>query len=137
MHHPKTAIKTKNSKIKSEEGNSKITKHLNLIFDSGYTSETKERTLRIDDYRFYGKICDVFGAFLLVIGIAVPLITMSYYTDFFGNTVYNIPYLNQGIVLVAIGIILIVLGIIFNREYRLRIQENQSRPVSPIPSPTP
>ena len=71
----------------------------------------------------------------LVSNRTLPIGTMSWYTDFFGNTVYIVPYLNQGIVLSVIGIILLVIGVILYREYRFRATEKETKLTLPPPPP--
>jgi uncharacterized membrane protein len=86
--------------------------------------------LRVDDYRFYGQLCKIFGVALLVVGILLPIFTTTWYT-FLGRTYYDSPYLGHGIALAAIGIVLIVLNLILVREYRFRTTKTQGEPVAP------
>jgi uncharacterized membrane protein YdbT with pleckstrin-like domain len=89
--------------------------------------------LRVDDYQFYGRLCLGFGILLLLIGIALPIFTTTYYSVF-GITYYvNSPYLGGGIAMVIIGIILIVLSLVLFREYGFRLKEQQTQ----VPPPSP
>lgn len=85
--------------------------------------------MRVDDYRFYGQLCLIFGIVLLVLGIIIPVLTMtSYYYPWLGITTYEAPYLKHGIVLVAIGVILIVVSQMLYREYRAyKIAESKAK----------
>lgn len=87
--------------------------------------------MRIDDYRYYGYLCRIFGISLVVIGILLPLLTATYYTMWLGYTYYDHPHVRQGITLAAFGIVLIVLSSILFREYNFRKAETQARPLAP------
>lgn len=91
--------------------------------------------MRVDDYRFYGKLCQGFGIFLFAIGIVLPIMTGYRYYDAhlmrYGD--YMMPYLKHGIALIVIGVILIVISQIMYREYRFRIEEIETKQP---PSPT-
>jgi hypothetical protein len=100
------------------------------------TSETEGKTLRIDDYRFYGHLCLSFGVILLLIGIALPIFTMKTWWSYFG-TQYSLPYLGHGIALAVVGIILIVVSQILYREYNFKVAEAKKTTPQIPPPPTP
>lgn len=81
--------------------------------------------MRVDDYRFYGTLCQIFGAILILVGFLLPILTVQhvhYIWDILPpETRY--PYLSHGIALVCLGIALIVASIIILREYELRKSE--------------
>jgi hypothetical protein len=59
----------------------------------------------IDDYRFYGKICLIFGILRLVIGVVVAFFGISWWTNpFTGETIYSAPYLGSGVTVAVIGV---------------------------------
>lgn len=96
--------------------------------------------LTVDDYRYYGHVCLIFGIILLLIGIAVPLCTMTWESSSFWpggapdmSLPVAMPYLNEGIILVGIGFILIWLSQILHGEYSSRLKEQQAHvpPSSP------
>lgn len=97
--------------------------------------------MRIDDYRFYGKLCLAFGMLMMVIGFAVAVLGIQWWTSWLtGETYYSDPYLGVGAGIVIIGVILIVVsqllyreyGILY-REYDIRKVENPTKPVSFCP----
>jgi hypothetical protein len=81
--------------------------------------------LRLEDYRFYGRICQISGIVLICIGFALPVLTayqQRYLYDIFPPE-WRFPYLAHGIAVACLGIILFVASLILFREYRLRKTE--------------
>ena len=97
----------------------------------------RKEQLRVDDYRFYGTLCLIFGIVLLAIGVLLPIVTaeQEYYIfqGTYGNYVF--PYLMQGIAIGVFGIVMIVISLILFREHSFRKKE-QLLHVPPLPSPT-
>lgn len=92
--------------------------------------------MRIEDYRFYGRLCQVFGIIFIAIGVLLPILTVQhirYVFDIFPPE-WRFPYLIHGIVLVCIGIVFIVASGILFREYRLRKTE-ENVPTETLPKP--
>jgi hypothetical protein len=88
--------------------------------------QTPDSRLRVDDYKFYRQLFLGFGILLLIIGIALPIFTLTFYSPF-GSTYYvNLPYWGDGIAMVIIGIILIVLSQVLHRRHTFRLQEQQT-----------
>jgi hypothetical protein len=114
-------------------------KKRNRLSDRARKVNQPKLPLTTDDYRYYGHACLIFGIILSLIGIAVPLCTMTWeYTEWInpGSEIYMpvaMPYLEEGIILVGIGIMVIWFSQILHREYRFRLKEQQTQ--APPPSP--
>lgn len=99
-------------------------------------SKIGEETLRVDDFRFYGRVCLIFGIILLAIGIVLPIATIDRYYLNLNNTYVHvpinaiIPYLNEGIALGLVGVVMIIVSQILYREWRLRIAETEAKVTS-------
>lgn len=77
--------------------------------------------LRIDDYRFYGRLSLLFGVIFIIAGVLLPVLTIQitrYVFDIFPPKI-SFPYLIHGIALVCIGIVFIVARVILLREYKI------------------
>lgn len=77
------------------------------------------KSLRTDDYGFYGHLSLICGAILLIIGIAVPITTTYSYQTFYTTNIVS-PFLGEGIAAVFVGIILIDVSLIFYRERNIK-----------------
>jgi len=89
--------------------------------------------MRLEDYRFYAKLCLGFGIFFIIIGIVLPIVTAYQVRYLWGifPPEWRFPYLAHGIVLFSIGIALILANVILSREYRIRKQKAEvAKPVS-------
>lgn len=78
--------------------------------------------MRLEDYRFYSKLCGWFGILFLVIGIVLPLVTayyQRYLWDIFPPEL-KVPYLIHGIILISVAVLLFLTSAILSREYKLR-----------------
>ena len=100
--------------------------------------------MRIDDYRYYGRLSLFSGIICIIIGIVLPFLTTRVEISFlFGFAEfsllefllagapyaryarYKIPYLTHGVAVFIFGIALIILSHILLREYRIRSTESK------------
>ena len=84
----------------------------------------EEETLRVEDYRFYGRFCLILGLILVLIGAALPVLATIIYKGWPAGSLaalyFGSPLLGSGVIVAVIGIWFILIGQVLYREYRLR-----------------